>query len=146
MWVKIEQLFESDVTRIKLRMGKKSSGEATAAAAFIEDFNSMTHEHPFTHGMRYFADGPVLVKMSASPDFDDEVDLNDIQSKAKGAGARAMEEICRLADKHQVTIDLYAEGYAHVPTPKLVEYYKRFGFQERNEYMGQGQDMIRNPR
>ena len=108
-------------------------------------FAAMTHEHPFTHGMRYFADGPVLVKMSPSRDEADEVDLDDIQSKAAGAGAKAMQAICDLADQHNVTISLYAEGYAHVPTAKLVEYYKRFGFQERNEYMGEGQDMIRYP-
>lgn len=141
----IRQLFESDTTRISLRLGQKPNGGATTAGAFLEDFKAMTHEHPFTRDMRYFEEGPVLVKMSPSRDEADEVNLDDIQSKAAGAGAKAMQAICDLADKHNVTISLYAEGYAHIPTPKLVEYYKRFGFEERNEYMGEGQDMIRYP-
>lgn len=139
--MKISQLFENEPIRLK---GFKVSSDDTPASAFMVDFDQMTHEHPFTHGMRYFEDGPVLISMSASRDVDDQVEIKDIQSKARGAGARALARICDLADKHDVSIELYAHGYADVPTDKLVSYYERFGFECRND-MADGQDMVRRP-
>jgi hypothetical protein len=144
---------EDEAKPLVIKLGSKRT--TTAAQRFMSDFEGVTQEHPFTRGMRYFEDGPVLMHMSASDDFDDEVELRDIQSKARGAGARALKTICDIADERDVSIDLYAQGYAHVPTLKLVEYYQRFGFEPRNEFdresvlkypKDHGVGMIRYPR
>jgi hypothetical protein len=164
--MKISELFESDTKKplkldlsrgdmvtvpmgdetmqpIKLGSVKRKEG----AEAFMRDLETVTQEHPFTRGMRYFEDGPVLV--SIHPDDyhgPDVVSLDDIQSKAPGAGAKAMQTICGIADAHDVTIILYAKGYAHVPTEKLVEYYERFDFfVTTNHGEGEGVDMERHP-
>lgn len=58
------------------------------------------------------------------------VHINDMQSMIAGAGSRALDELCKEADRLGVTLTLLAKGFSSNPTPtkKLVEWYSRFGF------------------
>lgn len=59
----------------------------------------------------------------------DFLDLSMIESFEPGAGSAAMSRLVDLADRHGVTIDLYAKGFDRVPTDKLVGWYQRYGFE-----------------
>jgi hypothetical protein len=139
--MRITDLFESENKPLVIKLGSRPS--KSAAQRFMQEFEDSTQEHPFTRGMRYFVDGPVLVTIRIGTD--DEVTVQDIQSKARGAGTKALKTICAIADTHDVNISLYAKGYADVPTDKLVEYYSRFDFEVRDE-QEDGVDMIRYPK
>lgn len=59
-----------------------------------------------------------------------------------GAGAEVMQAICDYADRERTELILGA----HMGEPKLVEYYKRFGFEEDHLQGGMHLSMIRFPR
>lgn len=79
-------------------------------------------------------------------DFGGIVLLSDVQSKdaGKGRGTRAMEEVCRAADRHGVKLGLVASpfGPGAMPKKKLEEFYNRFGF----AVDGDKDRMVRRPK
>lgn len=75
----------------------------------------------------FYADGVVLDSLKAMPG-------------KKGLGARFMEQMCGIADKHKVTLKLSAEpkGYGpeRISVNKLKQFYKRFGFKVTTQKPG----------
>ena len=69
-----------------------------------------------------------------------------MDSHIKGAGTRALTIICRLADECGVGLSLVAYGYSITPTPKLVEWYSRFGFKTGMGNDKDGWRMRRDPK
>ncbi len=71
------------------------------------------------------------------------IHLSDIRSIVKGNGSKCLNEICMLADKHRVTIDLFAKG--DTPTSVLKSWYERYGFVQNGTEYSDGYEMIRKP-
>ena len=65
--------------------------------------------------------------------------------RRNGHGAVLLNRVCKEADKIQIQLSLTAASNKGIKNEKLVNYYKRFGFQE-NEYSSNGcTGMIRVP-
>lgn len=125
---------------IKLR----GFGSASNTEEFMEDWENITEEHPWTPNMRVFNDA-VMVKLVK---WGGAIHIEDIQShegNPKGEGSKALQAICDLADKHHVTLDLTAQGDRGTPTEALVKWYTRFGFTITADDE-RGPDMERKPR
>lgn len=131
---------------IKLRgFTPQASGDteqvAAAQDAFLTDFYAASEPNPLNDKARIFMGTVIKLRK-----FGKSISLEDIRSMTPGAGTKAMTEICRLADQHGVTLDLYAKGYDTTPTAKLVEWYGRFRF-FRTDFDSdeEGVDMERKP-
>lgn len=112
---------------------------------FMDELYNLSQDHPFSHRKRVIGEAVVEVYTDGA----NGIRLSDITSNTPGHGTKAMQLLCDLADKHKVTITLYAKGYADTPSSKLVEWYKRFGFVVDEEYFPDNDDeaeMIRHPK
>ncbi len=127
-------------TVIKLSgWGKRPVTPDSPSTKFIDAFRDATTDHPLNPKLRVA--GMAAVHVTAMSD--NKVHITDIQSHQKGDGTKAMEMICKLADQFNVTLDLTAMGYDDTPTPKLIDWYRRFGFFALEEDEGEGVDMVR---
>ena len=99
--------------------------EGTAASRFIQAWEGSTEHSMFNPNHRMHGMAAVEVKQVGT----DTVRISDIMSNTRGEGSRAMKELCWLADKYDVEIELSAMGYGKTPTPRLVGWYQRFGFE-----------------
>ena len=130
----ITELFEA----IKLR-GFSSDNRAIT---FIEEFEKMSTPNPLNDRERILHDTGVTLVVNSFKN--NSVHLSDIRSIVKGNGSKCLQEICMLADKHRVTIDLFAKGYGDTPTSVLKSWYEKFGFEQHETY-SDGYEMIRKP-
>lgn len=130
-----------------IRIGSNPAKEKVMAA--IEEWNSLTHEHPLNRSARLTDGASVEVSY-----FDGALHLSDVMAigvPRKGGGTQAVKLLCDLADKHGVKITLTAKAYTdgHMSTDQLKSWYERFGFQEEEDSFGdeeEGYDMVRYPR
>jgi hypothetical protein len=132
---------EDAPTTIKLRGFKAPARDTGSIDGFLAAVNDATYPNPLDDRQRVF-DGAV----AEFNRFGSGVTLKDIRSINPGGGRAALRIICDLADEYGVTIDLYAKGYAHTSTEKLVDLYSSFGFVEDNDdFEEEGQVMVRRP-
>jgi hypothetical protein len=83
--------------------------------------------------------------------FDGRMIVKDLVAIDRGAGRNAMEMICAAADRHGVTLVLFAVPLAirgkKMPTSTLENFYSRFGFEQHGFRNGNGHaQMRRKPR
>lgn len=108
-----------------IKLGQPNTGPADA---FIQDFLEISDEHPFNRGARII--GGSAIELSK---FHGNIHLSDITSldPGKGHSAAAMRLLIKLADKHNVVIELIAKAYRddRMSTEQLVQWYQRLGFQ-----------------
>jgi hypothetical protein len=107
-----------------VRLGKPNEGPADA---FIQDFLDMSDEHPFNPRVGII--GGAAIELSK---FHGNIHLSDITSldPGKGHSSTAMRLLTKLADKHNVVIELIAKAYRddRMSTEELVQWYQRLGF------------------
>lgn len=116
---------------IKLRgFGSKPRDPNAPASKFLDELEEQCTINPLNDRAIVWQNKAVLVIGRSPSEPHDHVELNDIHAMVRGGGALAMKMLCELADKHGVSLYLYAKGYDTVPTKKLVEFYKRFGFDD----------------
>lgn len=118
--------------------GKGSS----PADVFIDELYSISEENPFNPKKRVIGSTSVEVSKHKT----DEIHISDIQSYERGDGSKALQIICDLADKHGVTMSLFASSYGNVPVEKLVEWYTRYGFVVKSNNDKESVKMIRSPK
>lgn len=108
-----------------IRLGQTNSGPADQ---FVQDFIDMSDEHPFNPRARIV--GGAALELSR---FGNRIHLSDITSlePGKGHAGRAMSLIKKLADKHNVQVELIAKAYRddRMDTEQLIQWYQRLGFQ-----------------
>lgn len=129
--------YETFIAEAKIKLGGTST--PSNVDQFFDELTSVTKQHPFNNKARILGNTAVELYYANG-----SVHLSDIQSFniGSGAGTEAMEYLVSLADKHRVTLDLFAVGYASVPTKKLIAWYKKFGF-----VVDDGKDyMVRKPK
>lgn len=77
----------------------------------------------------------------------DDIYLFSLRSffEGRGNGTLALEWLCSLADKHEVTLRLSAEafGSCRLSTTELVHWYRRRGFSTEGQRDDDGQRMVR---
>lgn len=108
-----------------VKLGKPKQGPADA---FIQDFLDISEPHPFNPRVGII--GGAAIELSK---FNGNIHLSDITSldPGKGYSNAAMRLLTRLADKHNVVIELIAKAYRNdrMDTEQLVQWYQRLGFQ-----------------
>jgi hypothetical protein len=119
---------------VRLKLG---GGNTTKAKEFMQELNSITDEHPFDRSKRIV--GGAAVEVSVVNHANDRVYLHDIMAldPRKGYSSQALGLLTRLADKHHVTIELFAMAYTRdtrylTVTEKLVRWYQKLGFVVKN--------------
>lgn len=132
---------KNNVSEAVIKLGGKPGGDSPAVK-MIEKFNELTGENPLNPKQRVTGNA----KAEIYPVGNVTVRLSDIQSLGGGDGTKLLKTICSLADEYGVTIKLMAYGYDNVPTEKLVEWYKRFGFESWSEFEedDDGVEMVRD--
>jgi hypothetical protein len=119
--------------------GSDSRADPADVEQFLDEWEGMTSPNPMVRGQRIYGDAVISLD-----NWGGAIKITDIRSLKKGAGSIAMTAVCQLADRHGVPLELYAKGYADVPTEKLVPFYRRFGFEISGD-SGEGVDMFRDP-
>lgn len=121
-----------EVVRLKL-----GGGDNSRAKAFIQDLDDLSDPHPFHPRQRIIGGATVEVSPTSGRN---QVHLHDVLSLEpnKGHATRTMGVLKKLADKHSVTIDLFAKAYSNSPshitdTEQLVQWYQRLGFEITDE-------------
>ncbi len=141
---------EDEVQPRTIKLGHVPKADSDAALeAFLDDFFEQTKDHPFLRNGSVWKDS-VVFEVSK---FDGKIHLGFIQTlyKKQGHANEAMKWITELADKHQVTMDLYpqpvgtdkgmTDGKRNIMSRnELVRFYAKFGFVQK------GADMVRKPR
>ena len=109
----------------------------------------------------FMADVPVKDDVLATPagqallllePFDGRVIVKRVVAMDRGAGRAAMEIVCAAADKHRITLRLFAHPLASaityaMPRRQLERWYESFGFEQRGHRAGNGDaQMERKPR
>ena len=131
---------QTEATVIKL--GKTAPDEGAASLAFMAELWKDTTEHPTNRIKRIVQGAQVEIK----PKGNSTVRISDILSHVKGAGTKAMNQICSLADKHGVFIELSAMPYDNrMSMEELVDWYKRFGFSVTDDLDDISTEMMRTP-
>ena len=96
----------------------------------ISDIRSLGYRNPL-NPRETIIDDNVVIEVS---NFDKRLWLNSIYSIEKGTGnaTKVMTAICKIADKHSVTIALdplpYGKDKNKLNYDQLVAFYKKFGF------------------
>lgn len=74
-----------------------------------------------------------------------EIVLMDIKSPSKGLGTKSMMEITKFADIHHLPIKLIATSAYGADIDRLINFYKRFGFNVIKDFPGfkDGKEMYR---
>lgn len=134
-----------DITEVTIKLAgfgpKKGTESDGSQERFMEAIRTVTEPNPINPRERMFPGAAVKMKI-----FGKSVDIDDIRSTTRGGGRAALRQICDLADEHRVTLCLYAKGYAHTPTEKLIELYQSFGFVIDPDWHDEdGQQMERRP-
>lgn len=121
----------------------------TPSLAFLDEVWANTTAHPFTRGQRVVGDYGVVEVRRDVDNRDTTVHISDILSltKGKGDGNRLLHWLCELADRHGVTLTLFAKAYmtgdfakGRPKSKDLAAWYGRNGFVKK-----QGQ-MVRPPK
>jgi len=126
----------------KLKLSVAQNQEALSSA--LKDFESVTSANPLGGKARITQDGTAIVKLDS---FGDAVWIDEIRAieKGKGAGASALREAKRIADKHGVPLRLNPKqiGFDGMSSSQLRDWYSRNGFKElpdgSMEYFGEKQ-------
>ena len=124
----------------KLKLSVAQNQEALSSA--LKDFESVTSANPLGGKARITQDGTAIVKLDS---FGDAVWIDEIRAieKGKGAGASALREAKRIADKHGVPLRLNPKqiGFDGMSSSQLRDWYSRNGFKElpdgSMEYFGE---------
>jgi hypothetical protein len=127
--------------KIKLRgMGAAREDNRKHGQAFIKDLDSVSTVHPFNDKLHVIGNAHVHVSYDG-----DGIHIHDIVSfeQGSGAGTKALQVLIKLADKHNLSLNLTAKGYASTKTSQLKKWYKKFNF-EHDE--AGSQEMTRKPR
>lgn len=117
-----------------------------AIDAAISQVRSLGVRNPL-NSRETLIDNNVVIEVS---NFDNRLWLNSITSLDKGLGnaTRVMNDICKIADKNNVTIALdplpYGKDQKKLNYEQLVSFYKKFGFKFEEGKDGFG-DMERIP-
>ena len=125
--------------KVKLNGKWRQEGEG-AAAAFMQEFNSLTCDVPL-RGMRSLGTDDTAVWFELYPEWPTVVDVAGIKALTprKGHGAKALQWLCELADKHGITLtlDVVFRFSGESPTmPQLRAWYRKFGFKFDRHYHG----------
>lgn len=123
-----------------IKLGATKPTPDSPAMKFIEELNQTYPANPFNERQRVI--GTAKVEVSAVRN--SLVHISDITGTGGGSGTKALQELCRLADKYNVTLELTAYGYADTPSEALVRWYKKHGFFEVGDDED-AMDMKRNP-
>lgn len=119
-----------DLRPIKLRgFGTRKINPDAPATKMRREVEALCELNPLNDDQLVYQNVAVLQLVRVIEDDDHSVGLKDIRAISPGGGKQALNMLCALADKHNVTITLYAKGYANVPTKALVPYYCKFGFE-----------------
>lgn len=124
----------NEITTIKL--GKTDN---TRANAFIAEYEQLSQPHPINPKKRVLDN--VQVELSA---FGNKIHIGDLLSNIRLQGnlGRAMEVLKKLADKHNVKMELNAHGYDDVSTDDLIRIYTKMGFVSEDD----PEDMVYYPK
>ena len=143
---------EDGPTRIRLSGFGKPRAIRPEVEAFLRDLFDASHPLPFERGERgerVLAASDVAVEVT--PRYDGiHIDRLHALSARKGAGTEAMRFLTGLADKHGLSLTLYARpfGDEKMDLDALVRFYRRFGFREDEDADEdeEGTEMHRWPR
>lgn len=116
---------KNEIKETVIKLGKTKPDDDSPAQLMINEFKSITDQHPFSLMLRSHDNAMAnLYGLSNTT-----VRLGDIQGSGQGSGSKMLKLITDLADKYQVTIKLDAYGYEDkIPTDELVKWYQRNGF------------------
>ena len=141
--------------RVRLVGFDKQRALSPAVEAFIRDVFDASHPLPFQNAsrtQRMLADIEAVVEVF--PEHGGiKIETIRALSRRKGEGTKAMRFLTDLADKHGVSLYLYAKPFGDeaMDLDDLVRFYRRFGFrqdeeadEEEDEY--EGVEMHRWPR
>lgn len=129
--------FNAYINEVTLR---GSSSDRKRVENAVTEFLRKTKPHPIDN--KYSIVGNAVIHISPSGD---GIHVHDIYSldKGSGAGTKAMEFLIHIADKHEVKIHLFADGYSDTSSSDLRRWYSRFGFVSSTQ---DPSDMVRPPK
>lgn len=117
---------------------KLGGGNNDKASAFMRDLDDLSDAHPFHPRQRIIGGATVEVSPTSGRN---QVHIHDVLSLEpnKGHATRAMGILKKLADKHNVVLDLFAKAYSNSPshitdTEQLVRWYQKLGFEITDDY------------
>lgn len=117
-----------------IKMRRAPAGNANA---FIQDFVGMSDDHPFAHRQRIV--GGAAMEVGTMNHDQNRVYVHDVMTlePQKGHASKAVSLLINLANKHQVTLELFAKAYAKdsryvTRTDQLVRWYQKLGFTVKN--------------
>lgn len=130
--MRFEDLLEAELITVEensvIQMRRRGGSQRTTS--FMDEFFEVSDEHPFNRKARIF-EGTII---ELYPLFN-EIHISDIVSTQprSGAGARAIKNLMKLANKHRVKLNLTAKAYSNdgkfiTDTEQLVKWYMRLGF------------------
>ena len=106
----------------------------------VAEFLRKTKPHPMDNKASIVGNAVMHISPSG-----DGIHVHDIYSldKGSGAGTKAMEFLVDIADKHEVKIHLFADGYSDTSSSDLRRWYSRFGFVPNRQ---DPSEMVRPPK
>ena len=110
---------------------------------FLKDYIEITQEHPFNSKARIYNNAVIEIYSRRN-----EIHISDVLSTQprSGAGTAAIKMLKKLADKHNIKLDLTAKSYHTdqkfvTDTETLVRWYRKLGFIIDDEFIDDEEDL-----
>lgn len=149
-----EQRYGTGTVKYDKNQPRDKDGRWTLTAGFMREYHEATFDHPFDPRIRLHnarnvdQEGWVGLEVRANPDAPSAhiSSIISFGSKNKGNASLSLDWLNKLADKHNITMDLFAKAIPNaghpqgknLTTAKLKEWYARHGFKG-------GERMARTP-
>lgn len=131
------------VNETVVKLGRTKPEPNSPSMKMMDEIESTFKKNPMNK--RQYIIGNAKVELKAFGN--STVRISDMVSMSKGSGTEALKEVCGLADKHVVFLELTTFGYSDTPTDVLVNQYKKFNFMPKDDELNvEDVDMIRHPK
>lgn len=133
---------EATLEALDAQFERRRSGEKEpakpAASNFLNEFEAAHPENPEDATQRVMEGAKV--ELQRDPFDESALHINTLEADeaGKGAGSAALKEVTDLADKHGVRLTLDAKPFGEkgMEPDKLADFYKRFGFEVKEQGEG----------